>query len=285
MNLGQKLAIGYIKARINILALAFPKRAAKKAFTIFCTPLRRTRKKTSRIFEKGEPLSFRLEGNTIRGHRWLPHQASGHTLRKILIVHGFESASANFDQYIGGLLKKGYEVLAFDAPAHGESGGKRITLPLYIETIRAVNERYGPVRSFMGHSFGGLALCMFLESLPADPDVKLVLVAPATAAVKAIDSFFQMLQINPELRPEFDRLILEMSGYPPSHFSIRRAMAQIRADTLWVQDEDDHITPLADALSIKEDHHPNLRFIISRGLGHRKIYRDADIIRQIVDFL
>jgi len=285
VNLAQKLAIGYIRARINIMALTFPKRAAKKAFAIFCTPLRRTRGKTSRIFAKGEPLSFRLEGNILRGHRWLPHQASGAPLKKVLIAHGFESASLNFGQYVGGLLKKGYEVLAFDAPAHGESDGKKITLPLYIQAIRSIHERYGPVRSFMGHSFGGLALCLFLESLPADEAGKLVLVAPMTDVVKAIDSFFQLLQINPELRPEFDRLILEKSGFPPSHFSIRRALRQIRTDTLWVQDEDDQITPLADALPIKEDQHPNLRFLITRGLGHRKIYRDDDVIRQIVDFL
>ena len=158
MNLGQKLAISYIKARINILALVSPERAAKKAVDIFCTPMRRTRKKPSRIFEKGEPLSFRLEGNTLRGHRWLPHQASGPTLEKVLIIHGFESASVNFDQYISGFLKKGYEVLAFDAPAHGESGGKKITLPLYIQAIQSVCEHYGPVKRFMGHSFGGLAL-------------------------------------------------------------------------------------------------------------------------------
>ncbi|HMH23092.1 MAG TPA: alpha/beta hydrolase [Puia sp.] len=285
MNLAQKLAIGYIKARINILALVSTQRAAKKAFDIFCTPMRRTRNKPSRVFDKGEPLSFKLEGNTLRGHRWLPHQASGDSLEKVLIVHGFESASSNFDQYIGAFLKKGYEVIAFDAPAHGASDGKKITLPLYIQTIRSIYERYGPIKFFMGHSFGGLALCLFLESLPADKSFKLVLVAPATAAANAVDSFFQMLQINPELRPEFDRLILEISGFPISHFSIRRAMGQIAADTLWVQDEDDRITPLADALPIKEDRHPNLRFIITSGLGHRKVYRDADVIRQIADFL
>lgn len=285
MNLRQKLAINYIKARLNILALASVKKAAKKAFDIFCTPLQRSRKKTPAVFEKGEKLAFELEGNTIRGNRWLPHQASTSTLKKVLIVHGFESASLNFDQYISALLKKGYEVLAFDAPAHGKSGGKRITLPLYIKTIHTIYQRYGPIQSFMGHSFGGQVLSLFLESMPTDESVKMALIAPACEAVTAIDGFFQLLGLSRELRSAFDEQIYEASGFPPSHFSIRRALYQIKASVLWVQDEEDRITPLRDALRVKEDRHPNVQFVITRGLGHRKIYRDAEIMRQIVEFL
>jgi pimeloyl-ACP methyl ester carboxylesterase len=285
MNIAQKLAMGYIRARINILALASPERAARKAFAIFSTPMRRTRKKAPPIFEKGERLSFTLEGNSLRGHRWLPHQASTSTLKRVLIIHGFESASLNFDQYIAALLKKRYEVLAFDAPAHGESGGKKTPLPLYIQAIRTICEKYGPVQSFMAHSFGGLALCLYLETISTDPSVKLALIAPASETVTAIDSFFQLLGLSPGLRTTFDRLIYEISGFPPSHFSIRRAMSRIAADTLWVQDEEDRITPLRDALLVKDDGHPNIRFVITKGLGHRKIYRDPDIQRQVVDFL
>ena len=287
----QKLAISFVRARINILALVSPGRAAKKAFAVFCTPRRRTRKKTPHISGKSERLSFTLLGNTIRGHRWLPHQPSSSSPKKALLLHGFESASANFGQYISALLEKGYEVLAFDAPAHGRSEGKRITVPLYTQTIRTISERYGPIQSYMAHSFGGLALCLFLESMPADkrdkPDepVRMALIAPVSELVTAIDSFFQLLQLSPDIRREFDRLILEKSGFQPSHFSVRRAMDHISADTLWVQDEDDLITPLRDALLVKEDQHPTIRFIITRGLGHRKIYRDPGIVRQVVDFL
>jgi pimeloyl-ACP methyl ester carboxylesterase len=287
MNLTQRIALSYIRARLNILTLASPRRAARKAFALFCTPRRRTRKDAPKIFGKGEALSFSLEGHTLRGHRWLPHQAQppGPPPNKVLIVHGFESASLNFGSYITALLKKGYEVLAFDAPAHGRSGGKKITLPLYIQAIREIYERYGPIRSFMAHSFGGLALCPFLETIPTDGSTKLVLIAPACEAVTAVDSFFQLLQLSPDLRPEFDRLITRTGGFPASHFSIRRTFRNIAADTLWVQDEEDQVTPLRDALLVKEDHHPNIRFLITKGLGHRKIYRDPNIQRQVVDFL
>jgi pimeloyl-ACP methyl ester carboxylesterase len=285
MKLKQKLAISYIRAQLNILSLVSSRAAAQKAFDLFCTPKKKVTGKQGRFPEKGEKLSFKLEGRTVRGHRWLPHQASTDSLKKVLIAHGFESASRNFDQYVLPLLKKGYEVLAFDAPAHGQSGGKRITLPLYIKTLQAIYEHYGPIDSFMGHSLGGMAITLFLETLPPIRDTRLVLIAPPVEMVEAVDAFFQLLQLSKEVRKEFDEYSYELFDRPFSHYSMSRALHKVQADILWLQDEDDKITPLKDALRVKEDQHPNIHFVITKGLGHRRIYRDPAIIRQVVDFL
>ena len=285
MNLKQKLAIQYVRAHLHILTLVSHKKAAKKAFALFCTPRRKSAKRLPPLFEKGEKLSFRLEGHTLRGRRWLPHQASTSTLKKALIVHGFESSSRNFEQYISALLKKGFEVLAFDAPAHGQSGGRRITLPLYVDMIRTIHDQYGPIHSFMGHSLGALALALFLESVPHDSSTRMVLIAPAVEATSAVDMFFQVLQLDEAVRKEFDAYEYSLFGLPFSWFSLRRALRAITAGILWVQDEDDAITPLKDALPVKEDGHPHVRFVITRGLGHRKIYRDGEVQRQVAAFL
>lgn len=284
MKLKQKLAIGYIRARLNILALVSPKQAAQKAFRLFCTPGKSAREKRPAFTQKGERLSFKLEGHTIRGHRWLP-QTDTAPLKKVLLAHGFESCSRNFDPYIQPLLKKGYEVLAFDGPAHGQSGGKRITLPLYVKTLQTIDELYGPIDSFMGHSLGGLALTLLLESRPPDNDTKLVLIAPPCEMVAAVDSFFQLIQAGKEVRKEFDDLSYEFFDRPFSWYSIRRALHQVHATILWLQDEEDRITPLKDALRVKGDRHPNIQFVLTKGLGHRRIYRNGEVIRRIADFL
>ncbi|HVW59942.1 MAG TPA: alpha/beta hydrolase [Puia sp.] len=285
MNFKQKLAIQYVRARLRILSLVSTEKAAKKAFDLFCTPRRKSRKPWPEIFEKGEKLSFPLEGCTIRGHRWLPHQAYSNTLKKVLILHGFESSSRNFEQYINAFLKKGYEVLAFDAPAHGQSGGRRITLPLYMDMIRTVYDKYGPIHSFMGHSLGALALGLFLASVPHDDATRVVLIAPAVEATAAVDMFFQLLELNDEVRTAFDAYGYSLYNLPFSWFSLRRALRQIKAGVLWVQDEDDSITPLKDTIPVREEGHSHVRWILTKGLGHRKIYRDKDVMRQVVDFL
>jgi pimeloyl-ACP methyl ester carboxylesterase len=285
MTVFQKLALRYIRAKLHILTLVSPERAAKKAFQLFCTPRRKSHKKPPPLFEKGENLFFRLDDHVIRGHRWLPHEASSARLKKALILHGFESSSRNFDQYVGALLKNGYEVLAFDAPAHGQSGGKRITLPLYSEMIRTVVDQYGPIHAFMGHSLGALALVLFLESMPHDDTTRMALIAPAVEATSAVDMFFQLLELSDEVRTAFDAYEYNLYGLPFSWFSLRRALDKIKAGVLWVQDEDDTVTPLKDTLPIQEERRPNIRFVITRGLGHRKIYRDAKVMQQVVAFL
>jgi pimeloyl-ACP methyl ester carboxylesterase len=280
MKLGQKIAINYIRAKLNILALVSKEKAAAKAFDLFCTPFRKPRKKKPPVFDKGEKLHFKLEGLDIYGHRWNAHQQ-----KKALIIHGFESTSYNFDRYVVPLIHKDYEVLAFDAPAHGISGGKRINLPLYASMLEKIHEKYGPIQSYLAHSFGGLALAHFLEKVPHDEQTKAVLIAPATETSTAIDSFFHFLHLNNNIRKEFDELIFKKSGVYPNHFSIRRAAGNIRAQILWLHDEDDEMTPIADALNVKDDNHPNIQFIITKGLGHRRIYRENKIVKQVLDFL
>ncbi len=191
----------------------------------------------------------------------------------------------NFDRYVRPFIRKGYEVLAFDAPAHGRSGGKMINAPLYKRTILEIDRVYGPIQSFMAHSFGCLALCLALEEKNHTQEHRIVLIAPATETVTAISSFFHFLKLDPSIRPEFDKIILKKGGVDPAWYSINRAMKHIHARVLWIHDEADDTTPLHDALKVKEQNHPNLQFVITKGLGHRRIYRDNKISSMIVNFL
>jgi pimeloyl-ACP methyl ester carboxylesterase len=280
MKLGQKIAINYIRAKLNLLAVLSKKKAAQKAFDLFCTPLKKTKKELPSVFNKAEKLSVEVVGNNVRGFRW---NKGG--IKKILILHGFESSSKNFEAYINPLIDKDYEVLAFDAPAHGVSGGKQITLPLYIETIRTVCLKWGPVQSFMAHSFGGLALTHFMETIPHDANTRLALIAPATETKTAIDTFFRFLQLGNDVRKEFEKIILKKSGIRPEFFSIPRALEHLKASILWVHDQYDDVTPLKDVEPVMEKHYPNVQFLITSGLGHRKIYRDSQVIDAVTEFL
>ncbi|OSZ79839.1 hypothetical protein CAP36_00820 [Chitinophagaceae bacterium IBVUCB2] len=280
MKLSQRLALRYIRTKFKLLTAISKKKAAEKAFELFCTPQSRNKKKIPRIFEEAEKLHFEIEGNTVRGWRF-NHPAE----KKVLIVHGYESSVINFDRYIKPLIKKGYEVLAFDAPAHGRSSGKKITAPLYKSTIQKINKLYGPVQSYMAHSFGGLAVSLALEDISHTSDYKLVLIAPATETTTAIDTFFAFLQIDSSVKPEFEKVIIKRGGVSPEWYSIKRTMKHIRAKVRWFHDEDDDTTPLADVLKVQAENHPNIEFVITKGLGHRRIYRDNKVTKSIVEFL
>jgi len=282
MKISQKLALRYIRAEINILSLAAPRKAAIKAFRLFCTPQQRVTKKGSAFFEKGQALSFRHAGHSVRGHRWLPADAPR---KKVLIAHGFESASKNFEPYIAALLEKGYAVTAFDAPAHGRSGGRRILLTDYIGVLRRIEQDYGPFHSFMGHSLGGLALGLFLENSPHNKATRLVLIAPAVETTSAVNAFAREFRLTPQLVKEMDDYVQETTGHHFDWYSLRRALHHVQAATLYVQDEEDKITPLQEALLVKGDGHRNVKFVLTKGLGHRRIYKEQEVMERIVAFL
>jgi len=279
MKLVQRLAIGYIRTKFKLMSLGSKKRTARQAFTLFCTPYIRSKNKAR--LQNAEQLSFNLGDTRINGYRWNHPQQ-----KKVLILHGFNSAAHKFSEYALSLSEKGYEVLAFDAPAHGNSGGKTTNAIVYSDMIKEVVVRFGPINSFLAHSFGGIALSLALEEMQHSPETKVVFIAPATETTTAVDIAFKMLGLKDEkVRTEFDDIIYKVSGKKTEWFSIRRVMHKIKARVLWVHDEEDEITPWADAAKVKGDNHPHINFVITKGLGHQKIYRDHAIKNTVIEFM
>ena len=281
MKLTKILALNYIRWKFRVLSLISPRKSAVAAFELFCTPLEKSKKQTPPVFKFAEPVYELFNGKKLKGYRWNKGQPV-----KILILHGFASAAHKFHRYVLPLIEKGYEVIAFDAPGHGSSEGSTINALDYKMMIKKVMEHHGPINGFITHSFGGLAVSLALEETPHDENTKVVLIAPATETTTAIDTAFKTLGItNKKVRAEFDKIILEVSGQKPEWFSVNRAMNNITAKVLWVHDEYDDTTPLTDALKTKDQRLPNVEFVVTRGLGHSRIYSDEDVMNRVVEFL
>ena len=279
MKLTQRLAIGYIQTKFKLLSIVSKRRAAEKAFVIFGTPFMKSVRKAP--VKNAEAIHFQLNEKKMNGYRWNHPQN-----KKALILHGFGSAAHKFEDYATLLVANGFEVLAFDAPAHGDSEGNTTNAIEYCEMIKEIMQNFGPIENFIAHSFGGISLSLALEDVPHTEQTRVVFIAPATETTSAVDGAFKMLKLkNEKVRNEFEKIIFEVSGKETAWFSMRRAMDNINASILWVHDEDDDITPWADALKVKEDKHPNIKFVVTKGLGHNKIYHDADVKNMVKAFL
>lgn len=279
MKLSQRLAIGYVQTKFKLLTIISKRKTAEKALQIFGTPFMKSVRKAP--VKNAETIHFYLNNKKMNGYRWNHPRPE-----KALILHGFGSAAHKFEDYAVLLTNKGYEVLAFDAPAHGDSEGDTTNAVEYSAMITQVLQQFGPIQSFMAHSFGGISLSLALEQIPHDENTKVVFIAPATETTSAIDGAFSMLKLkNLAVRNEFEKIILNLTGKNIAWFSMRRAMHNIKASVLWIHDEDDNITPWADALKVKEDNHPNIKFVLTKGLGHQKIYHDADVKTMLVNFM
>jgi pimeloyl-ACP methyl ester carboxylesterase len=280
MRISQKLVLKLIRTKFTLLGLLSKKKAAQQAFRLFCTPQHRNTKAPPRIFNEAEQLQFTWRHYKIQGYRW-----NGGASRKAMILHGFESSAVNFDRYVRPLLRKGYEVLAFDAPAHGRSTGRQINVRIYKEFILHLVQQFGPVQSYIGHSLGGLAITLALEEIDHDRDTKVALIAPATETTTAIKSYFNFIGLDQNIKGEFEKLIIKIGGQPSSWYSVSRAVPNLKANILWAHDKGDTMTPFSDVEPVMEQHYPNILFRITEGLGHRRIYRDNNTFKAIIDFL
>lgn len=282
MKLAQRLVIGYYKTKLNAIALVSPAKAAEAAFRLFCTPYSgKPKRKRPAVFHHGEKLQFTVDNLRINGYRFTSENGHG---KKLLIVHGFDSCMYKFDRYVSPIRREGWDVYAFDAPGHGTSEGKYLNAVSYSDMLLEAEKIYGPFDGILAHSIGGLAAVLAWEQLNTTGR-KMILIAPATETTSALDNFFSLIKVNPAIRIELEKLIIELAQQPISYFSIRRAIQHIPASILWLHDEDDRICPYADVLPIQSDAHPNIQFYTTKGLGHSRIYKENKVKKAILSFL
>ena len=282
MKLIQRIVLKYYRIRFKVLELISLSKAAKEAFELFCTPYSRRRSyNIPEVFLNAEKLSFRFQDYEINGFRWKPQMLNG---GKILICHGFDSNSYRIEKYIQPLLKKGFEIFAFDAPGHGVSTGKTITALLYRDMILKANADYGPFDVIMAHSFGGIAVALALEKLKLNALKRLVLIAPATETTRSLNDFCKYLQISKRLKQEMEKMIVQIEGRPSSWYSVARIIQSVNIPVLWLHDKGDTITPYEDMEHLTKLQLPSVKFIITEGLGH-SLYREDKIAEQILTFI
>ena len=276
----QKIVIAFIRFKLAFYAAFSTKKAGAYALKLFLTPVRNVPKKIPSIFKEAEKITMKLSPYELVGYRWNHPQT-----KKVMILHGFSSTIMKFDHFVKPLIKQEYEVIAIDAPAHGKSSGKQLSVFDYKAMIQKAYESFGPIDAFIAHSFGGLALSLFLKDLPDHENIKAALIAPATETNTAIQTFCRFLHIDENIKSEMEKLIAEKSGFNAADISISKAAPHIKAKILWIHDEDDEITPWSDAEKVQQIHLPNFKFMLTKELGHRKIYRDNKVKKAVFEFL
>ena len=282
LTTAQKLAVNYYRAKLNLLNVVSPSLAAWEAFDLFTRPYGKPRRRRrSGWFEKAEPLLLESKGLKLAGYKWRAHPGNE---KKILIIHGFAGSVASFDRYLGGLLRHGFDVYAYDAPGHGSSQGNRLNALLYADVLQDIVEAHGPFDGFLAHSLGGLSLMLALHENPPENTPLVALIAPATESTTAADKFFEFLQLPDDLRKSFEKHVKMRSGKPLEWFSIRRVLPDVKASILWLHDDQDNTTPIRDVYPLMQKNYPHVHFYFTSGLGHSGIYKENKVKKRIFDF-
>ncbi len=287
----ERMYLQYLRTKFTTLGMLAPPVAGKLAFNLFCTPYPKFKKrKAPAIFHQAKGIQVKVIGNgidtigssTLNGFEWKPTKSNGKT---VLITHGYASFGYKFEQYISPLLKMGCRVLCFDAPGHGLSQGKYINIPIYQQAIQQIIKEHGPIDYFIGHSLGAITLAMVAETLSNPLEHKFVLIAPATKTTSTFERFFNMMHFKDSVRAAFLEELQKHTHHPVSYFEADRALQNYTGPVLWVHDQEDLVCPYKDLIDFQNKAPENIKFLITKGLGHNKVYKTQEVIDNIMSFL
>jgi pimeloyl-ACP methyl ester carboxylesterase len=207
---------------------------------------------------------------------------SGASLKKILLVHGWSGRGTQLVKFAEAFEKLGFQIVSFDAPAHGKSPGNNTLMPDFIASILEIEKQFGPFEAAIGHSLGGMSL---LNAVKEGLQIKRLTIIGSGDIVKdIIDDFVKKLQLNSKigdlLRIHFEK----KSNRTMDSYSSFHAATEISIPVLVIHDENDEEVPVSCAHHIHQ-HLKNGDLMITQNLGHRKILGDAAVIQKTIQFI
>lgn len=219
-----------------------------------------------------------VNGMRIQCYQW------GNAPKTILLVHGWAGRATQFRRFIKPLLSQGYQVIGFDGPAHGKSSGKSTHINEFLTVIQALENRYKKLDAIIAHSFGGVAsLYAIAEGLSVKT---LVNIASPTIADEIINTSLRTIGGSAKTGQAFKEFILRKYGKPFEEYSALAFIKHVPSDfnLFLIHDEDDREVEMKqpDALI---NIYPKGKIYKTSGLGHTRILRDNEVIRQAVTFI
>ena len=248
--------------------------AARWAETLFCTPPRRPG--GDEVFlASGTRFTLQSQGQRLAGWEW----GRGPT---VVLVHGWGSRASRFGALGAALLEAGFRVVAYDAPAHGESTGRFASLPEFARALGDMAAMVGPIYGLVGHSLGGAAVAMAMRHGVGAH--RAVLLAPPADVRIFSDLFARSFALAPTVKETMHRNLERRLRIVWDELHIPTLVRELPAAALVIHDRDDTDVPLSHGEEIVGAW-AGSRLETTAGLGHRALLRDPSVIARTVAFL
>lgn len=260
----------------NILVLIAPKRAAKKAFLTFC----KVRKGRVKPVQQAYLKAARHQKVSVAGHQVQTYHWPG-AGDKVLLIHGWESNAFRWRNLIAHLQEGGFDIVAFDAPAHGDSTGSYLHVPLYTECVEHLVGLYEP-RHIIGHSVGGMTALYHAHRHPNEKVEKIVTIGSPSEFYEIMEEYQRIIRFNDRVMRSLDQFIYEEFGFHVHEFSTSRFAADNNKKGLLLHDRKDTIAPFHASRKVHEAWRDSI-LIPTEGLGH-SMHQDG-VNQEIVAFL
>jgi len=263
----------------KLLQFLSPRLAASFAFKLFMTPykFKRPRRENKMYEEATKELLLIPELNKqIQLYKY------GSSKKKVLLIHGWAGRGTQLFALADAFIAQGFSVISFDATAHGDSEGKTSAMTEFIPSILEIARKYGDFEYAVGHSLGSMAL---LNAVKQGFSVKkIALIGTADSITKICNQFVSRLGLKPKVAVLLKKRLDKELNYDSETLSASVSARSVTIPVLVIHDRQDADVPLDWATSVHESL-LNSTFLVTDGLGHRRILYDKKVIQKIITFL
>jgi len=253
--------------------------AMKYVRYFFSKPIKHKTPASEKPLEESAKISYIAVpeiGKKIAVYQW------GKGDKKALIVHGWSGRATQLYKIIDALLDKGYQVTAFDAPAHGKSSGKKTMMPEFIKAAEKIVDIYGPYEIAIGHSMGGITLLNLQGE--KHPFKKLVVIGTPDSIINIFNGFVEKLELKPVVAEKLIAVFEKVIGKSIFDFHGSKQAEKITEPVLIIHDDHDKEVPVTDAMN-NYKHLKNGELFRTKGLGHNRILKNNEVIKKILYFI
>ena len=223
-----------VRAAFGVLNRAAPALAARWAERIWFTLPRPTAPPRAVPVPGGRRFTVEVEGSRLAGEVWGAGPA-------VYLVHGWGGRGGQLASFVAPLVARGWSVVTFDAPGHGDSGERQATIPDVVATIHAVAAADPPIRGVIAHSIGAAATARAVyEGCTVGA---LVFVGPPADLVTPSLVFAEELGLSRRVRQLMQRRVEQRVGMPWEAFDVTRLAPCQTAPLLIVHDRGDAEVP------------------------------------------
>lgn len=254
-----------------------PEMATRTAVWLFTKP------KRSAVFPGESQLLSQAKSYFLASHGYelaVMEWGSGPT---VLCVHGWSSRGIRFKTLIGRLVKSGYRVVVFDAPAHGRSSGSHTDVMDYAHAIRAVALNAGSIHALVAHSFGAAATLLALEK--GLKIRKAVFFSALNGMRGPIDYLAGKLGFSDPMRERVKHSFEKKFHRNIDSLEAIHIVPQLETPPLLIiHDKYDPVLPFHNALDLASVW-KNSGLLTTHGIGHEATLDALTVINKVLDFL
>jgi pimeloyl-ACP methyl ester carboxylesterase len=227
------------------------------------------------VLLRADRFDAEFDGETLQAYLWGQGPA-------VLLVHGWGGSAGQLHPFVEPLVEAGFSVVAFDAPAHGTSTGSWLAIPRYAAAIQRVVEQIGPLHAVIAHSMGGPAASLALaQGLSAG---RFIQIAPPADALLWFTKWSSELGLPEAVSTAARRAIERRAGMGMERLNADTVGPNLQLPVLVIHDRDDLEVPWTDGAAVAKAV-SGASLVVTEGLGHRRILRDAQVVQKVIGFV